>query len=199
MAKVAGSPLFVRRIFRSVSCRWRATLGPQKNVLGRPAGVLNCSKDGLILLLLCTPEAHRQEEEGAVAGLFLLLLLIRDTSALQQVARVTSLLAPTLLPPLPLNPPAVSKVVVVLPPLLLMLLLEVVMSLSTHRRSSGIRLNFRRTDGNNTDDGDGDDDEDVLQAIVELSHTSCSRYSIESNLDGGFEVGDAKKVSRPLS
>lgn len=73
------------------------------------------------------------------------------------------------------------------------------MSLSTHRRSSGVRLTFRRTDGNTDDDGDGDDDEDVLQAMVKLSQTSCSRYSIESNLDGGFEVGVAKKVSRPLS
>ena len=180
MAKVAGSPLFVRRISRSVSCRWRVTFGPQKKLFGRPAGVLNCFKDALF-----TPSARRQKE-GAVAG----LLLMRETSALQQVAAwITSLLTPVLLPPLPLNPPADSKVL----PLLPLLLLPQVVSLSTHRRSSGIRLAFRRKK-----DGDDDDDE-VLQAIVELSHTSCSRCSIESNFDGGFEVEVTKKLSRPLS
>lgn len=148
MTKVAGSPLFVRRIFRSVSCRWRATFGPQKKVLGRPPGVLNCSKDGLM-----APPALRGQEKGAVvAG----LLLVRDTSALQQQgARVTSLLVPTLLPPPPLNPRAVSKVVAVVLLFVLLLQTVVVTSLSMHRRSSGIRrLAFRRNN-------EGDDDDEV--------------------------------------
>lgn len=149
-AKVAGSPLFVLRTSRSISCPWRVTLGPQKNFL-------RCLHVG----------------DGAVMGLFLL----PDTSAFQELRvdrAISSVFAQLLLP----SPQLHSPVAVALLPGVLTLLLQV------------LRVLLRccpLTPG-------------VLQLLpFPAVKASMFRYSIESNLDGGFDVDLARNPSRPLS
>lgn len=150
-AKVAGSPLFVLRTSRSISCPWRATFGPQKN------------------FLRCL-----HVDDGAVMGLFLL----PDTSAFQELRLArprSSVLAQLLLPSLQPHTP----VVVALLPGVLTLLLQVLRAvlLRCCPLTPGV----------------------FLLSLFPVVKASMFRYSIESNLDGGFDVDLARKPSRPLS
>lgn len=160
-AKVTGSPSFVLRTSRSISCPWGATFGPQKNFL-------RCLHD-----------------DGAVEGFFPLL---PDTSAFHElVAWVTSVLARLLLPSSPqLHAPVVVALLLVTLTLLLLVLFPVYRPPAAEEVLL-LLLAFPAAAA------------EASKAMEDLSCTSRSRYSIESNLDGGFDVDLARKLSRPPS
>lgn len=119
------------------------------------------------------------DDDGAVVGL-LHVVLLPDTSAFQELlAWVASVLARLFSSPQLHAPVAVALLLVVLP-LPLWMLLPMLRSPS----SAPVLLAF--PEAADTDD-----------ATQDLSLSL--RNSMESNLDGGFDVGLARKLSRPPS